>query len=49
VCAQGTCSAFFASESCTTCPCAACGTGTTCCDYPGTTEPICVTGTVCPQ
>jgi hypothetical protein len=22
--------------------------GTTCCAYPGTMEPICVTGTVCP-
>jgi hypothetical protein len=49
VCAAGNCADFFTSSACTTCPCPACGTGTTCCQYPGTTEPICVTGTVCPQ
>jgi hypothetical protein len=30
-------------------PCAACGTGTTSCNYPGTTEVVCVTGDVCPM
>src|SRR6185312_1626066 len=49
VCAQGTCTTFFTSTSCTTCPCPACGTGTTCCSYPGTAEAICVEGSVCPQ
>jgi hypothetical protein len=49
VCAQGVCTDFFASASCTTCPCAACGTGTSCCQYPGTTEAICVQGNTCPQ
>ena len=49
VCAQGTCTDFFASASCTTSPCPACGTGTTCCMYPGTMEAVCVDGAVCPQ
>jgi hypothetical protein len=49
VCAEGTCAAFFTSTACTTCPCPACGSGTTCCTYPGTTEAICVQGDVCPQ
>jgi hypothetical protein len=31
-------------------PCAACGTGTTSCTYPGNAnEFICVTGNACPQ
>jgi hypothetical protein len=49
VCAQGTCTDFFVSASCTTSPCPACGTGTTTCPYPGTMEAICVTGNTCPQ
>jgi hypothetical protein len=49
VCAQGVCTSFFVSASCTACPCPACGTGTTCCQYPGTTEAICVQGNTCPQ
>jgi hypothetical protein len=48
VCAQGTCVDFFTSTACTTCPCPACGTGTTCCRYPGTTESVCVAGSTCP-
>ena len=48
VCVAGACTGYFTSASCTACPCAACGTGTTCCEYPGTTEPVCVTGGVCP-
>jgi hypothetical protein len=49
VCALGTCTGFFTSAACTACPCAACGVGTTCCDYPGSSEPICVEGSSCPQ
>jgi hypothetical protein len=49
VCAQGQCRPFFVSQACTTCPCPACGSGTTCCTYPGTTEAICVDGTTCPM
>jgi hypothetical protein len=48
VCTQGACVGYFTSPACTTCPCTACGTGTTCCDYPGSTQPICVAGGVCP-
>jgi hypothetical protein len=48
VCAQGTCQTFFTSPSCNSSPCAACGTGTTACTYPGTSETICVAGSVCP-
>src|SRR5262249_19051206 len=49
VCAQGTCTNFFTTASCTASPCPACGTGTVTCTYPGTTEVICVQGTVCPM
>jgi hypothetical protein len=49
VCVAGQCSQFFTSQACTTCPCPACGSGTTCCKYPGTMEAICVTGTTCPM
>ena len=49
VCAAGACVDFFVSPACTTCPCGACGSGTTCCSYPGTTEAVCVTGTTCPM
>jgi hypothetical protein len=50
VCVAGACTAFFTSQACTTCPCPACGTGTTCCTYPGTmTDVVCVTGNTCPQ
>ena len=49
VCAQGTCTSFFVSASCTTTPCPACGLGYTSCTYPGTTEVICVKGNTCPQ
>ncbi len=31
LCVQGMCQDYFASPSCTTCPCAACGAGTQCC------------------
>jgi hypothetical protein len=49
LCVQGQCAQFFVSQACTTCPCPACGSGTTCCQYPGTTEAVCVSGTTCPQ
>jgi hypothetical protein len=49
LCTQGQCRGFFTSKACTTCPCPACGTGTTCCQYPGTTEAICVNGNTCPM
>jgi hypothetical protein len=47
VCVQGACTAYFA-PTCNACPCPACGASTTCCSYPGTTVPICVTGGTCP-
>jgi len=49
VCVAGQCTNFFASASCTTCPCSACGQGNACCNYPGTTDPVCVQGATCPQ
>jgi hypothetical protein len=49
VCVAGQCTAFFPSKACTTCPCAACGSENTCCEYPGTTTSVCVSGTVCPK
>jgi hypothetical protein len=45
VCAAGRCQASFQSPSCTSCPCAACGTGTTCCTY--ASETLCVAGNSC--
>jgi hypothetical protein len=48
VCARGTCVDFYTSAACTSSPCPACGTGTTSCTYPGTTEVVCVEGPNCP-
>jgi hypothetical protein len=41
----GACAKYFASPSCNTCPCAACGVGHTCCMMGGV--PLCVLGTTC--
>jgi hypothetical protein len=45
---SGACTNYFTSPSCTTCPCAACGSGATCCAYPGPNSTACVSGTTCP-
>jgi hypothetical protein len=50
VCVAGACTNYFTSASCTTCPCPACGVGTSCCKFPGAaTTTICVAGNTCPQ
>jgi hypothetical protein len=41
----GTCVKYFASPSCTACPCAACDGAHTCCPMGG--EILCVAGSVC--
>jgi hypothetical protein len=46
VCAQGTCQQYFTSPSCTSCPCAACGTAHKCCTST-TFGTYCIAGTVC--
>jgi hypothetical protein len=46
VCAAGNCRNYIQPPSCTSCPCAGCGAGTTCCTYGG--EAICVAGASCP-
>jgi hypothetical protein len=43
--ALGTCQKYFASPSCTQCPCEACGSGHTCCPMGGV--PLCVAGAAC--
>jgi hypothetical protein len=48
VCVQGNCERYFPSPACTTCPCAACGAGTSCCTYPGESFAVCVNGNTCP-
>jgi hypothetical protein len=49
VCVQGNCEQFDAAVGCNACPCAACGGGDSCCEYPGTTlERICVNSGGCP-
>jgi hypothetical protein len=45
VCAQGNCQHYFQSPSCNSCPCAACGVGTSCCTY--ASETLCVAGNSC--
>ncbi|MBW2463404.1 MAG: hypothetical protein JRH11_17270 [Deltaproteobacteria bacterium] len=45
VCIDGDCTPFRPA-SCISCPCDLCGTRT-CCEYPGTTDPICVDGPAC--
>jgi hypothetical protein len=47
LCIAGTCQGYFPSPYCTTCPCAACGAGTTCCPAAASAV-ICVTGSACP-
>lgn len=49
VCVGGACTQFFATPSCNTCPCTACGAGNSCCSYPGTTQAVCVSGATCPN
>jgi hypothetical protein len=55
LCVAGTCRAYTPAPTCTTCPCADCGTffggpgGVTCCPkLPGQKSPICVRGGACP-
>lgn len=47
LCVAGACQGYFPSPSCTTCPCAACGSGNTCCPM-GAAAVICVAGSACP-
>ncbi|HMY21148.1 MAG TPA: hypothetical protein PKA58_32720, partial [Polyangium sp.] len=49
VCSNGQCRTYSAPPGCDACPCAQCGVGTTCCTYPGSNFPVCVSGNVCPQ
>jgi hypothetical protein len=45
VCVQGNCEQFDTAVGCNACPCATCGGGDACCDYPGSTaQRICVDG-----
>jgi hypothetical protein len=51
VCVAGHCRHYFTSPACNSCPCGACGSGETCCTYPGSNPAVtaCVTGNACPQ
>jgi hypothetical protein len=51
LCVHNTCQVYYPSPSCTTCPCAACGTEDTCCQtdiVPNTPTTLCVHGKTCP-
>jgi hypothetical protein len=48
VCANGACVAYAPPPGCTTCPCAGCASGTTCCMITGLGFPACVEGRACP-
>jgi hypothetical protein len=42
------CQPYFPSPYCTTCPCAACGSTTKCCQTGTAGAVVCVAGGVCP-
>jgi hypothetical protein len=48
VCVRGNCRTYYTSPSCNSCPCPACGTGYSCCNYPGAAT-ACVAGATCPM
>lgn len=47
LCIGGNCEDFRPASGCISCPCVSCGQRD-CCNYPGTTDPICVNGASCP-
>ena len=49
VCVAGRCEQFVPAVTCSSCPCAvACGMADACCAYPGSIDPVCVEGGLCP-